>query len=398
MTTKNIKEIITLQNYCKSIIQELYNHESRPYESFVENYQVARIDEAIQLEIFEHDSFDDELSLSADTEEYYRTRLGQNSETNIGYIDEKLNKLNGLLQIYNIRVKSGEDTFKDIKAIYKLLNQIPSMLRQNLKALSSNSVFTFKNEPNFEIKMINLEICKKEIQQLSDALDNLDRVMDEEWNFFRSMDDVKINFSIRKIKRNSAELEKSFAKLHEDILNFINQSIKDGEFIKHLKKLKQLKDDNILSSNTNIDELVKKKFPIIANVKEKKILPDDKMYAYVEKIQEILKSRETKVINDKVVTAIDYDFTKKSSISKKLYNYPKINCEFLAQDRDLMTFLLEYPIKIEDEKLMGIFVRLLKNYAFEYDIEDSGKEKFIQVDDRAFLKVFSKKRGKQSGN
>jgi hypothetical protein len=280
--TKNIKEIIALQNYCRDIIQELYNHESRPYDLLVENHQSIRVDEAIRLEILEHDSFDDELSLSSDTEEYYRARLGLNSETNIGYIGEKLVKLNRLLKNYNIRVKDNEDTSKDTKAIYKLLNQIPSILRHNLKALSSSSVFTFKNESNFEIKMMTLEVCKKEIQQLSEALENIDRVMDEQWNFFRSMNDVKINFAIRKIKRSSAELEKSFAKLHEDILNFINQSIQDGKFIKHLKKLKQLKDENTIYDNSNIAELVKNKSSIIENIKEKKILPDDKMYAYVE--------------------------------------------------------------------------------------------------------------------
>jgi len=125
------------------MIQELYHYESRPYSAFP-NINVAKIDEAIQLEIIEHDNFDDELSLSADTEEYYKVRLGQNNETNIGYIGEKLNKLHGLLKAYNIRVKNAEDTSKDIKSIYKLLNQIPSILRQNLKALSSNSVFAFK--------------------------------------------------------------------------------------------------------------------------------------------------------------------------------------------------------------------------------------------------------------
>jgi hypothetical protein len=241
--------------------------------------------------------------------------------------------------------------------------------------------------------MMTLEVCKKEIQQLSEALENIDRVMDEQWNFFRSMNDVKINFAIRKIKRSSAELEKSFAKLHEDILNFINQSIQDGKFIKHLKKLKQLKDENTIYDNSNIAELVKNKSSIIENIKEKKILPDDKMYAYVESIQEILKLRQIKVVRDKEATAIDYDFRKENKVSKILYDYPKINREFLAQENDLMTFLLGYPIRIEEEKIMGVFIRLLKNYTLQYEIKDSGKEEFVQVNDRLFLKVFSKKRG-----
>lgn len=385
-TTKNIQDIIALKNYCKSMIQELYHYESRPYSAFP-NINTAKIDEAIQLEIIEHDNFDDELSLSPDTEEYYRVRLGQGNETNIGYIGEKLNKLVELLRTYNIRVKDREDTLKEIKSIYKLLNQIPSILRQNLKALSSNSVFAFKNEPNFEIKMINLEICRKEIKELSLALKNVDNMVEENWNFFKTINSVKINFAIGKIRRSSAELEKSFARLHSDIISFINQSIKDGEFIEKMKKLKELKDNNTLSMHTNIEEICKKDVPILRKVKEKKILPDDRVYDYVDAIQNILVSRANKIVNTKEIVSISYDIAQETTKSKVLYDYPKLNRDFLAQDSDLISFL--QLCDIEEEKLLGMYVRLLKNHGVHYDIGQQTKESYVKVDDRLFLKVFS---------
>jgi len=386
-TTKNIKDIIALQNYCKDMIQELYNHESRAYDMFTQTHQAVKIDEAIRLEIIEYDNFDDTLSLSLDTQAYYRTRLGQNHETNIGFIGEKLQKLHALLKTYEIRVSAAEDSAKDVKAIYTLLNQIPSILKHNFKALSSNSVFTFKNEPNFEIKMMNLDVCRVEIQALSSALKNVDRVIDEESNFFKHMDNIKINFAVRKIKRDSAQLEKSFAKLHGDIISFINQSIKDGAFIKHLKRLKQLKDENALSENSNIEALLKRK-PLIGNrLRQKRILTEDKIYDWVDEIRDILKARQTKILSQREVSAIDYDISKETKTSKVLYDYVKIHSEFLAQKRDLISFLQSYNIK--EEKLLGVFVRLLKNYSSEYELDDRGSQGFIEVNDRIFLKVFS---------
>ena len=372
------------------MIQELYHYESRPYSAFP-NINVAKIDEAIQLEIIEHDNFDDELSLSADTEEYYRVRLGQNNETNIGFIGEKLNKLSGLLKAYNIRIKDAEDTSKDIKSIYKLLNQIPSILRQNLKALSSNSVFAFKNEPNFEIKMMNLEICRKEIKELSLALENIDNMVEENWNFFKTIKSIKINFAIGKIRRSSAELEKSFARLHSDIVSFINQSIKDGQFIEKMKKLKELKDNSLLLMHTNIEEICKKDQPILKKIKEKKILPDDRVYDYIDAIQSILISRENKIINTKEIVAISYDIAQETTKSKVLYDYPKLNKDFLEQNSDLISFLKSH--EIEEEKLLGMFVRLLKNYGSEYKLGQETRENYIQVEDRVFLEVFSGKKG-----
>ena len=392
MTTKNIKEIISIQNYCKEIIQELYTYESRPYASVAKNIaNLSKLEEAIVLEIIEHDSFDDTLSLSVDTEEYYRNRLGQSIETNIGAIEEKLSKIRHILLDYNSRVKSGDDTSKEIKSIHRLLNKIPSIFKYNLQAISSTSVFTFKNESNFEIKIRNLKICKKEIDELSFALKEVDRFIEDEWNFFRDIDDRKITFSLNKIRRNSADFESSFAQLHDDILNFINQSIEDGAFIKHLKRLKQLKYENQLKHSTNMESVVEKSRAIGATVKEKKILPDDRIYEYAEAIEKIFKARKIKIINKKKATSIDYDINKEVKVNKKLYNYPKIHKEFSVQDKDLITFLYEYPIQIEKNKLLGVYIRLLKNYLFEYEIEE---DSFVEVDNRLFLKVYSMKRRK----
>ncbi len=396
MTTKNIKEIIEIQNYCRKIIQELYKYESRPY-NIVTDYikDTTKLEDAIKLEIIEYDSFDDELTLSVDTEEYYRKRLGQSHETNIGEIGDKLKKLRNLLKDYNIRQLANENRDREIKAIYKLLHKIPHIFKYNLQALSSTSLFTFKNESNFEIKMINLKRCKEEINQLSKALEEVDRVIDEESNFFKSMDSRKINLAIYKIKQNSADLERSFAQLYNDIIQFINQTIQDGEFIKHIKKLKQLKYDNTLVKNTNIESIVESKISIVGGVKEHKILPDDEMYAYVEQMQERLKERQKVILNSKKTTPIDYDITKKVELSKKLYDYTKIYQDFLKQDRDLISFLLNYPLKIEEEKIMGVFIRVLKNHSSNYEIEN---EEFIRVKDRLFLKVYSHKIGNYNVN
>jgi hypothetical protein len=395
MITKNIKEIIGIQNYCSEIIQELYRYESRPYNIITKDIKnINKLEEAIKLEIIEYDSFDDKLSLSIDTEEYYRKRLGQYNETNIGEIGDKLKKFQELLKVYDIRQKSNENGFIEIKEIYKLLNKIPYIFRQNFQSISSISIFTFKNESNFEIKMRNLKKCREEINQLSRALEEVDKIIDEESNFLRSMNSRKINFVVSKIKKNSADFERFFAQLYNDIIYFINQSIRDGEFIKHIKKLKKLKLDNTLIENTNIENLLDNKLPIISGVKEHKILADDEVYIYVEQIQASLKERKKAFINNYQISSIDYDITKNVNIPKKLYNYTKIYQDFLKQDKDLISFLSNYSIKIEKEKIMGVFMRLLKYHSYNHVIDN---EEFIQIGDRLYLKVYSKE-GKDSVN
>lgn len=387
ITTTDITDIITVQNSCKEIIQELYTYDSRTDETIRTHYKQAKIDEAIHLEILEYDSYDDRLSLSSDTQNYYKARLGQNSETNIGQVAEKLQKLQRFLQIYNIRVKKNEEVEKDLKAIYQLLNQIVPLLNHNLQAISSNSIFSFKNEPNFDIKILNLNVSKEEIAQLIVASKSVDDFLQKEHHFFRSMNDRKITSVILKIKHNSVRLESSFGILFKEIKNFINQTLKDGEFIQKIKKLKELKDDNTLFDKTNIEEEIAKITPLPNTTKEKRLHPDDKMHDYTQMLQKIVKSRKIDIEVHKITKPIDYDIETTSTIKKRVYDYQKLHQKFLYQDSDLISFLQKQ--KIEDERLLGVFVRMLKNYSLNYVVDS---DRFVSVGERVYAEVFSEKR------
>jgi len=383
-TSKNIIKIIDVQNSCRKVIQELYNYESRPNEVMRSISRNAKIDEAIRLDIIEYDSFDDALSLSSDTEEYYQTRLGQNSETSIGIIGDKVLKLRLQLKNYDLRVKNLESPEKEIKAIYKILNSIPALLRFNLHAISSSSIFAFKNEANFEIKMSKLELCQNEISELINSSKTVDILLDEQYNFLKSMQDRRVNSAVLKLRHNSANIENSFGRLYEDIKNFINQSIKDGEFIKKLQRLKELKDSNTLYEKTDIQQLLIQKNIIVTNVKETRIHPDDRLHDFINTINKIIDTRELELKNIKEDKPLLYDKTKKIDIHKKLYNYQKLNKEFLSQKSDLVSFLILK--KIDEKRLLGVFIRLLKNYSLKYKIENNS---FITIDKRRYLEVFS---------
>jgi len=380
--SKNIVEIIQVQNSCREIIQELYNYESRPNDVIKSSYSNSKLDDAIRLEIIEYDEFNEELSLSFDTQEYYKTRLGQNNETNIGLIDDKLLKLEAQLNFYNQRVKSSEKADKEEKLIYKILSQIPSILKYNLFAITSSSIFAFKSEPNFDIKMEKLKICQTEISQLVGASQSIDDFLQEQYAFFKSMNSLKISSLILRLKKNSIELEKSFIKLFDDIKNYINQSIKDGKFIKKIEILKELKSENKLLVDTNIREILINKKRVSKSIKIKKIHPDDKILDYIQTIRKLLKERKVELHSTKEESALAYDIDEVVHIERKLYNYEKLHKDFLSQDENLIFFLLENDI--EKDRLLGVFIRMLKNYSYKYIVNDT---KFIQLNDRKYIEV-----------
>ena len=379
---KNISEIISIQNSCRDIMQELYDYESRPNDSIRDSYSSSKLDEAIRFEIIEYDEFSDELSLHAETLEYYESRLGHNSQTNIGLVGDKLEKLHEELGFYNQRVKSDESAHREIKSIYNLLTQLPSLLKHNLRAIAQNSIFAFKSEPNFEIKMQKLKISKDEINKLIEATYACDRFLIQQHNFFKAMNNYKINSAILGFKKESIELEKSFIKLFDDIKNFINQSIKDGEFIKKLQKIKALKDDKKLLSLTNIEDLSKKQKVISRSKKPKKLHPDDQILDYIETLRKIVNLRAMELQDSRKDSDLKYDINKVKTEERKLYNYQSLNNEFLLQSEDLMTFLVSK--NIDEGRLLGVFIRMLKNYSAKYEVNS---DNFLKYNNREYVEV-----------
>ena len=379
---KNISEIISIQNSCKDIMQELYSYEVRPNDIIRDSYSSSKLDEAIHFEIIEYDEFNDELSLNADTLEYYEARLGHNSQTNIGLVGDKLEKLHKELGFYNQRLKSNEETNREIKSIYNLLTQLPSLLKHNLRAIAQNSIFAFKSETNFEIKMQKLKISKDEITKLIDATYACDDFLTQQHNFFKAMNNYKINSAILRFKKESIALEKSFIKLFDDIKNFINQSIKDGDFIKKLQKIKALKDDKKLFSSTNIKELSQRQKVKSKSVKQKKLHPDDKILDYISTLRKIINSRAIKLEDRRVDSDLKYNLNEIITVERKLYNYQLLNREFLIQDEDLITFLVSK--EIDESRLLGVFIRMLRNYSSRYEIN---LDKFLKYNDREYVEV-----------
>ena len=382
LINKNVSDVIGIQNSCKELMQELYVYESRPSDIIRDSHKTSKLDEAIRFEIIEYDEFTEELSLSADTVEYYEIRLGENTQTNISVVGDKLVKLEKELGFYNQRVKSSEPADREIKVIYQLLSQLPSILKHNLRAIASNSIFAFKSEANFEIKMEKLKISKDEIEKLMEATYACDDFVKNQHHFFKTMYNYKINSTVLRFKRESINLQKSFIKLFDDIKNFINQSIKDGELIKKLQKLKALKDEKKLMGSTNIEEISKKQKIISKSVKVKKLHPDDQILHYIETLRKIISLREIELQDNRVDSALKYDINEVSKVERKLYNYQKLNKTFLSQDENLMAFLVHN--NIDEERLLGVFIRMLKNYSDKHEVDS---DVFVKYNNREYVEV-----------
>ena len=84
---------------------------------------------------------------------------------------------------------------------------------------------------------------------------------------------------------------------------------------------------------------------------------------------------------------INYDVTQLIKVKKTIYNYQKLNTEFLAQEESLISFLVAN--QIDKERILGVFIRLIKNYSHKYQID---KNSFTKLNQRNYLDVFAHKK------
>ena len=121
---------------------------------------------------------------------------------------------------------------------------------------------------------------------------------------------------------------------------------------------------------------------ISKSVKVKKLHPDDQIYNYLGTLRKIISLREIALQDSRVDSDLKYDINEVSKVERKLYNYQKLNEAFLSQDEDLMTFLVNK--NIDKNRLLGVFIRMLKNYSSKYAVES---DKFVKYDNREYVEV-----------
>ena len=130
--------------------------------------------------------------------------------------------------------------------------------------LRRNIENTFKNESNYKNKQLKLKHLDEKRTIVTNLIQQtLTLINEEELTFFNRALDEELNRIIIELKHQLGECSHNLIEIEKQIIDFLNQIKQQGKFLEKLRKLKYLKDNFTIGSETDIKQIVSNKNQVI---------------------------------------------------------------------------------------------------------------------------------------
>ena len=310
---------------------------------------------------------------------FFEDVLNMNEEISVASVKEFIDELKENIKYYlketNIYRKN-----RYLNSIKNLLRNIGLRTIKNVVDLKRNVENTYKQEPNYKIKIDRLKNLDKKRENIHSLIMETEKLIENEVLFFRQVSDpdmMKVKNGIRNYFTMSIH---NLIDIERQIIRYINQIQHQSELYKKLKRLKYFKDQLTWTEESNvitvIDSLkaswINKKPYYRTFISIERIGREEELQEIIRKIG---KANNVKKSRRMIAEALPEDFIE--SKEKRIYEISpqKIWSSFIAQGSDLFTFICQFnysqPRDINDHIIL--FCQLLAEHA--HKIRFSGEFK-----------------------
>lgn len=183
---------------------------------------------------------------------FFEDVLEVNEDINVASVKESIDSLNNSIEFFLMETAPNKKQthLKDVK---RILQNIALNILRSVIDLKRNIDSTYKNEPTLAVKKKKLEILDAKRNDISLFIDECEKVIDEkQTTFFHVAMDVQLKGIVTDVKYQLHEAYHNLIELERQIINYLNLIEYQDRLIKKVQKLKYLKDQMILETNTDI--------------------------------------------------------------------------------------------------------------------------------------------------
>ena len=197
---------------------------------------------------------------------FFEEVLEVNEEINVASVKESIGSLNAAIDYYQSE-KNATRKWGYLKDVKRILRNIALTTLRNVIDLKRNIDNTYKNEPTFVVKkkkLVHLDEKRKDIAAL---INECEMVIDKKQaTFFLVAMDVELKDTVTDVKLQLKEVYHNLLELDRQIINYLNLIEYQNRLFEKVQKLKYLRDQMLLETNTDI----KAKMDAKGQVQEKK--------------------------------------------------------------------------------------------------------------------------------
>lgn len=310
---------------------------------------------------------------------FFEEVLEVNEEINVASVKESIGSLNAAIDYYQSE-KNTTRKWGYLKDVKRILRNIALTTLRNVIDLKRNIDNTYKNEPTFVVKkkkLVHLDEKRKDIAAL---INECEKVIDEKQaTFFLMAMDVELKDTVTDVKLQLKEVYHNLLELDRQIINYLNLIEYQNRLFEKVQKLKYLRDQMLLETNTDIKAKMDARNPVWMEPRPR----------YTLKVSlSMLRTTDTglKILQD-VAKGKSNDRLRKGNLAEPLtkeelteqqkvlqtVDVREVKTAFMASGDNLFHFVMNYSgyrKQMADEEKLVLFCQIAAQYHDELVISE----------------------------
>lgn len=311
---------------------------------------------------------------------FFEEVLEVNEEINVASVKESIGSLNAAIDYYQSE-KNATRKWGYLKDVKRILRNIALTTLRNVIDLKRNIDNTYKNEPTFVVKkkkLVHLDEKRKDIAAL---INECEMVIDKKQaTFFLVAMDVELKDTVTDVKLQLKEVYHNLLELDRQIINYLNLIEYQNRLFEKVQKLKYLRDQMLLETNTDIKAKMDARNPVWMEPRPR----------YTLKVSlSMLRTTDTglKILQD-VAKGKSNDRLRKGNLAEPLtkeelteqqkvlqtVDVREVKTAFMASGDNLFHFVMNYSgyrKQMADEEKLVLFCQIATQYLDELTVEDN---------------------------
>ena len=379
-TFNNIKELVSTLNREEKLLSEMFT--KRKSLNYKKNYALElvdfdeeRIEKLIQFSVIRENG--GLLEIDDVFLDFFEQVLDVNEEINLSYINENIKNIKENINYY-LEENNENRKYGYLKFIKKTFRKIGIVTLKSVVDIRRNIENTFKNESNYKIKQLKLENLDKKRMIVKDLINQtLSLVTNEETTFFKTATDEELNRIIKDLKYSLTECTHNLIEIEKQIIDYLNQIKHQGKFIEKLRKLKYLKDQFRIISETDIKQVLSNKNQVIFEKRTSEPLnlsidflrDNENAFEIIKKVAK----RNLDKLNYKplIADSISDEYLEDSIEEEVMINFEEVRNQFIATSDNLFNFIMNYDFlkTVSFNERVTIFCQIASQYEQEFSFE-----------------------------
>lgn len=310
---------------------------------------------------------------------FFEDVLEVNEEINVASVKESICNLNAAIDYYQSE-NSPNRKYGYLKDVKRILRNIALTTLRNVIDLKRNIDNTYKNEPTFKIKKKKLKHLDEKRRDIAVLIKECEKVIDEKQSiFFMMAMDVQLRDIVTDVKLQLKEVYHNLLELDRQIINYLNLIEYQNRLFEKVQKLKYLRDQLLLESNTDIKAKMTVRNPVWMEPRPRYPLKVSLSMLRtsdlgLKVLQDVVKGKgNNRLRKGNLAEPLTEEKLKEQQHVLQIVDVNEVKTAFMASGDNLFNFVMNYSgyhKQMTDEEKLVLFCQIAAQYLDELSISE----------------------------